>query len=215
MGRKKLLDKKRVLGAIHDWFIEHGVPPTVEELRAVLHLGSTRTVLRYLRWLEEDGDIERWSGARGLKLLRSQNGGPETAPVPLVGDVAAGSLTVAEENVEGWLRLPKAMLKPGSARFFLLRIRGDSMNRATVNGNRIEDGDLILVRQQSVADPGEIVVARVDGEATTKRLQAGPNYFVLRPESTNPAHKPIVVDRDFRVAGVVCSVFKRGANLLD
>lgn len=215
MGRKRLLDNKTVLGAIHDWLIEHGVPPTVEELRKALHLGSTRTVLRYLQWLEEGGDIERRPGARGIKILRAQKGGLETVSVPLVGTVAAGPLTVAEENIEGWLRLPKTTLKPSSAKFFLLRVRGDSMNRATVNGDRIESGDLILVRQQPVAEPGEIVVALIDGEATTKRLQRGSNYFVLRPESTNPAHKPIMVDGDFRIAGVVCHVFKSGANLFD
>ena len=215
MGRKKLLDKKTVLEAIHDWLVQHGVPPTVEELRAVLHLGSTRTALRYLQWLEEDGDIERWSGARGLKLLREQKSGLETASVPLVGTVSAGSLMVAEENIEGWLRLPKTTLKPSSAKFFLLRVRGDSMNKATVNGDRIESGDLILVRQQPVAEPGEIVVAIIDGEATTKRLQKEPNFFVLRPESTNPAHKSIMVDDDFRIAGVVCNVFKNGASLFN
>jgi repressor LexA len=215
MGRKKSLDQKRILDSIHDWFIEHGVPPTIEELRTSLQVGSTRTVLRYLRSLEADGAIERWSGARGLKLLRIPNKGLETLAVPLVGEVPAGPLMTAEENIETWFRLPKSTLKPSSAKFFLLRVRGDSMNKATVGGNRIEDGDIILVRQQPTADPGAVVVALLDGEATTKRLTLGPNYFVLKPESTNSAHKPIVVNRDFRVAGVVCSVLKKGATLIN
>lgn len=120
---------------------------------------------------------------------------------------------VAQENIEGWFRLPKAALKPNTAKFFLLRVRGDSMNKAEIDGNRIENGDLILVRQQPCADVGEIIVALIDGEATTKRLGRGPHYLVLRPESTNPVHKPIVVDSDFRVAGVVSSVFKKGEDL--
>lgn len=62
------------------------------------------------------------------------------------------------------MRLPSEFLKPSQARCFLLRVRGKSMNRAKVEGGPIEDGDLVLVRQQSVADPGEIVVALVDGE---------------------------------------------------
>ncbi len=214
MGRKKLLSKEQVLAAIRKRLVERGVPPTVEELRKTLQLGSTRTVLRYLQWLEKDGDIERWAGARGLKLLRTHKKGLETLAVPLVGEVSAGPLMVAEENVEGWLRLPKSTLRPSSAKFFLLRVRGDSMNKAAVNGNRVQDGDLVLVRQQPVAEPGDIVVALIDGEATIKRLEKGPNYFILRPQSTNRDHQPVVVDREFEIAGVVCGVLKKGSDLL-
>jgi repressor LexA len=214
MGRKKLLSKQQVLGAIHDWLIQHGVPPTVEELRAELRLGSTRTVLRYLQWLEEDGDIERWPGARGIKLLRGGKTGVETIAVPLVGEVPAGPLMAAEENIEGWIRLPRPLLKPTSAKFFLLRVRGDSMNKATVDNKHIESGDLVIVRQQPTANAGEIVVAVIDGEATVKRFGQGPHYIVLKPESRNPDHQPIVVDHDFTVAGVVCGVLKRGADVV-
>lgn len=214
MGRKKLLDKERVLGAIHDWLIRHGVPPTIEELRIALELGSTRTVLRYLHWLEADGDIERWPGARGIKLLRGSKKGLETRAIPLVGEVPAGPLMVAEENIEGWFRLPTAALKPCTGKFFLLRVRGDSMNKADVDGNRIENGDLVVVRQESAAQPGDVVVAVIDGEATIKRFSRGPHYFILKPESRNPEHRPIIVDRDFFIAGIVCSVLKKGADLL-
>jgi repressor LexA len=214
MGRKKLLSKEQVLTAIRKWLVEHGVAPTIEELRKALRLGSTRTVLRYLKWLEEDGDIERWAGARGLKLLRTHKRGLETLAVPLVGEVSAGPLMVAEENVEGWLRLPKSTLKPSSGKFFLLRVKGDSMNKALVSGNRIQNGDLVLVRQQPVAEPGQIVVALIDGDATIKRLERGPNYFVLRPQSTNPDYQPVIVDQEFEVAGVVCGILKKGSGLL-
>jgi len=121
---------------------------------------------------------------------------------------------LAEENYEGWLRLPKEFLRPGNAKFFLLRVRGDSMNRASVAGERIEDGDLVLVWQQPTAQPGEIIVALIDGEATIKRLVKGPGYYLLRPESTNPKHEPILVDQDFRIQGVVLRVLKKGSELL-
>jgi repressor LexA len=100
MGRQKLLNKEEVLAATHRWVVGHGVPPTVEELRKVLQVGSKRTVLRYLSWLEEDGDIERWSGARGLKLVRGPRKGLETRSVPLVGEVPAGPFMLADENIE-------------------------------------------------------------------------------------------------------------------
>ncbi len=63
MGRRKLLNKQQVLDAITRWIVTHGVAPTIEELRRALRLGSTRTVLRYLQWLEDEGEIERWPGA--------------------------------------------------------------------------------------------------------------------------------------------------------
>src|SRR5258708_23973312 len=98
MVTKKLLDKKRFLDAITRLIVSHGVAPTIEELRRALQLGSTRTVLRYLKTLEEDGAIERWPGARGLRPLRSPRKGLETAAVPLVGEVPAGPFMMAEET---------------------------------------------------------------------------------------------------------------------
>lgn len=214
MGRKRQLDNEQVLGAIHAWLVEHGVPPTIEELREKLNVGSTRTITRYLQWLEEDGDIERWPGARGLKLLRSSDKGLETLSVPLVGEAPAGPLMVAEENVQGWFRLPRVSLKPSSAKFFLLRVRGTSMNQATVDGKRIESGDIVVVRQQSSADKGDIVVALIDGEATIKSFEPGHGYYVLRPKSSDAQHQPIIVNHEFSIAGVVCGIFKKGDQLL-
>jgi repressor LexA len=214
MGKKKLLTKDQVIDAIHRWVIDHGVPPTIEELRKLLKVGSTRTVLRYLRWLEDEGDIERWVGARGLRALRSGTKGVETRAVPILGQAPAGSLMLAEQNIEGWVRLPEKFLSPAVAKFFLLRVRGDSMNRARIQGEIIEDMDLVLVRQQASADSGTVVVALVDGEATIKSLAHGPGYYLLKPVSSNPKHSPIIVERDFRIQGVVCRVLKRGSTLV-
>jgi repressor LexA len=216
MARPKLLTKDQVVDALHNWFIRNSVPPTVEELRKLLGVGSTRTVLRYLDTLEEEGHIERWSGARGLRLRmrKSPIVGLETRLVPIVGEAPAGQLMPAEENMLGQIQMPKQFLKPASGKFFLLRVRGDSMNRAKVEGQSIEDGDLVLVRQQERADPGKIVVALVDGQATIKKLVKGSGYYVLKSESSNPKHRPIVVAQDFRVQGILCRVFKKGGELL-
>lgn len=213
MVRSKRFTKNEVLTAINQWIAEHGTAPTVEELRRVLRLGSTRTAFRYLRWLEDEGDIERWPGARGLRPLRQPKGGVETRSIPLVGEVPAGPLMLAEENMQGYVRVPKDLLKPSTSRFFLLRVRGNSMNQARLGGERIEEGDLAIVRQQGTADSGEIVVALIDGEATIKRFTRAPGYFVLKPESTDPKHKPILMNQDFRVQGVVVRVLKKGAQV--
>jgi repressor LexA len=202
-----------VLAAIRRAILNSGMPPTVEELRRVLKVGSTRTVLRYLRWLEDEGEIERWPGARGLRLVKTDKQHAQTLSVPLVGEAPAGSLMAAEENLEGWVRLPQEFLAP-RAKFFLLRVRGDSMNKSIVEDQRIESGDLVLVRQQATAQTNDIVVALIDGEATIKRLVRGDGYFLLKPESTNAEHKPIIVNRDFHVQGVVTRVLKKGSELL-
>jgi len=215
MPKDKLVQKQQVLDAIRNWLVHHGNPPTIEELRKVLGVGSTRTVLRYLTSLEADGDLRRWAGSRGMRLLRNPSDqGLETISIPLVGEVAAGTPILAEENRETWLRLPKRAA-PAGGRYFLLRVRGNSMDRAIVGGEKIEPGDLVLVRQQPVADENAIIVALIDGEATVKRFARGPGYFMLKPDSSDPRHHPILVEHDFQIQGVVTKVIKKGAELLD
>jgi repressor LexA len=215
MPKDKLLQKPEILRAIRNHLVHHGVAPTVEELRKSLGVGSTRTVLRYLNWLEAGGDIERWPGARGLRLLRDpEHDGVHTVAIPLIGEVAAGTPILAVENCEVTLRLPRAAA-PVGANYFLLRVRGNSMNRATVPGGHIENGDLVLVRQQATADENEIVIALIDGEATVKRFHRGPGYFLLKPESSDPAYEPILVEDEFQFQGIVTRVIKRGSELLE
>lgn len=214
MGRKPAIRKEQVLLAIQRWLTEHGDSPSIEELRRELRVGSTRTVFRYLQLLQEEGLIERDPSGHGLRLLKPTHVGVQTRAVPIVGQVPAGPLMLAEENIEGWVRLPKDLASPASDRFFLLRIRGNSMNQARVGRDLIEDGDMVLVRQRSTAQANNIVVAMIDGEATVKRFTTGRGYCILKPKSSDPKHKPILLERSFRVAGVVTRVFKKGSELL-
>lgn len=215
MGRKPLFTKQRVLSVIRSWIVHRGMPPTIEELRQELGAGSKRTVLRYLDQLEQDGLIERWSGARGMRLGRSPDQGTGTVSVPVLGVVPAGTPTLAEENILGHVRLPASLVGKSKGTFFLLRVSGDSMDLATVSGSKIEQGDLVFVRQQASAENGDVVVALIDGEATVKKLVRGPNYTLLQPQSSNSLHQPIMVGEDAAVLGVVTAVFKEGAQLLD
>ncbi len=214
MGRKKLYQPEQILVALERWIIQEGQPPTIEELRQLLKLGSSRTVLQYLQDLEDAGSIRRRQGIRGIQILRRPAIGVQTSPIPVLGQVAAGGLALAEEVADGWLNLPTEDLLPKSARFFLLRVIGFSMNLALVGSDRIEDGDLVLVRQQTTAEPGQIVVAFVDGEATVKRLARLPGYLVLMPESSESHYKPILVGPGFSIQGIVTRVIKKGADLL-
>ena len=211
MGRKPLLTSGRVLSAIQSWVAEHGESPSMEQLRKILDVGSTRTIFRYLERLYAEGDIAKDASTGRLRLSKPATVGVKTRVVPLVGEVPAGALMVAEENIEGWLRLPETFIRT-SSKVFLLRVRGNSMNRARVGRDFIENGDLVLVRQQSTGNDGDIVVALIDGEATVKRLVRADGYWVLRPESSEK-HKTIVVEPGFRVLGIVTKVFKKGAEI--
>jgi repressor LexA len=215
VGRKRQFTNDEVLARIQQWRGQHGVPPTIKELQKLLQVGSTRTVLRYLQWLEDEGHIERGPGVRSIRVRRAPTStSVSTKPVPIVGTAPAGALMTAEQNVDGWVRLPQAMLPSPSDRCFLLHVRGNSMNKASVRGERIENGDLVLVRQQSTAKPRDIVVALIDGEATIKRLVRVAGHWVLKPESTEAKHQPIVLGPSFRMQGSVVRVLKKGSELL-
>ena len=214
MGRRPLLTKQQVHVALQRFTASHGRAPSAEELRRELRIGSTRTVFRYLQMLEDEGAIARRQGAPGVKLLRPRSAGLQTRGVPIVGQVPAGNPMLAEENITGWIRLPKALASPASDGFFLLQVRGTSMNKAAVAGDIIDDGDLVLVRQQTTARHGDIVVAMIDGEATVKRFAIAPGYFVLQPVSSDRHHRPIMVEADFRVLGKVTRVLKKGSEMV-
>jgi repressor LexA len=208
-----LFQEEEVLRAIQEWVVRFGLPPTLEELRDRMGVGSTRTVMRYLQGLEKKGAIERWRGSRGIRLRRAPTGGYQTVAIPIVGRVTAGPPLEAVEDVEGWIRIPMSSVRGRSDEHFLLRIVGDSMDKAEVGGVYIRDGDLALVRQQPIAAEGDVVVAMIDGECTIKRLKKHSGYYVLQPESSNANHQPIIMDTDFRILGIVRRVFRNGAGI--
>ena len=123
-----------------------------------------------------------------------------TVDIPLVGSVACGLPILAEENIETYIPVSTAFVKKGS-RYFLLRACGDSMNEAGIN-----DGDILLVRQQNFADNGKKVVALINDEATVKILDRRDGVVILRPKSSNLSHKPIVVTENCQIQGEVVTV---------
>lgn len=215
MTRPRQFTNAQVLKAIQAATADSGRPPTVEELRQILGVGSTRTALRYLQSLEEAGDIERWPGARGLRIRRAPGKSLRTVSVPIVGRAPAGAAILAEQNIEGWLRVPVEFLGDPSQTYFLLRVQGSSMNRCRLEGSLIENGDILLVRSQSDAQSGDVVVALIDGEATIKKLSKGSDFALLRPQSSEPVHQPIMVTEGFQIQGKARRVFKRGSDLLE
>lgn len=187
--------------------IVHGLPsPTLREINEVTKKTSPRSAVLALQRLEKAGLIRR-IGKR-IRLVSSSmtsNASVTTVEVPLVGSIAAGAPILAQENVEVSIPVSTALARPGS-KYFLLRVQGTSMNQAKVKGVEITNGSILLVRQQTTADNGEIVVALVNDEATVKILDRRNGMIILRPKSLDSSHRPIVLTNNCIIQGVVVGV---------
>lgn len=166
---------QRILEFVNCFMQENGYAPSVREIGAAVGLRSTATVSYHLQQLQEKGLLLA-PGGKGRKraIVTAQRPGQ----IPVVGVVTAGMPILAVENQEG------TMAWDGDPGCFALRVRGDSM----VNAG-ILSGDKVVVRPQSTADDGQIVVARIGDEATVKRLSRKNGQVWLLPE--NPDYEPI------------------------
>ncbi len=191
--------QEEVLDLVLEALERRGYPPSVREIRDALGLSSTRGAQRHLEALERKGFISRAPGARAIQVRDALRGA--VAYLPLVGEVPAGPLRHASEEVEQWLPVPARW---GGEGRFLLRVRGDSMT-----GDGIRDGDLVVVDPVPAARDGEVVVALVDGEATVKRLRRRGGAVEL--EASNPDYPTLRVGKreaELRLAGRVVSLMR-------
>jgi repressor LexA len=195
----------RVLREVRDFIAQRGIPPTSKELAQVLGV-SPATAHEQVGQLVRKGFVRREPRkARGIFLVREPDEQPtDLVSIPLVGSVPAGSPLLAEENVLGEVLVDRKLASSG--RCFALRIVGESMRDASIN-----DGDLIIVRQQPVAENGDIVVAMLDDDATVKRLSIRGHEIELRPE--NPKFKPTRIgpDCNLRIIGKVVAIRRQGS----
>ena len=216
--------QRKVLEVIRDWVERFGYPPSVREIGDAVGLTSTSSVHHQLRTLERKGYLRRDPHRTRAVDVRGPDDAadeqeavgaveevgqdsaagplarrPEPAFVPLLGDIAAGGPILAEEAVQSVFPLPREIVGEGT--LFLLNVRGDSMTDAA-----IRDGDWVVVRQQPVAENGEIVAAMIDGEATVKTLRRRDGHAWLMP--ANSAYDPIPGD-DATVLGRVVTVLRR------
>lgn len=190
------------LRVLLDYKKREGVPPTVREMQVIGGFKSTRSIIQFLDALEIAGYIKRAKGARNIRFVAPPppDSGSEpvsTVLIPLVGHVSAGTPILADENIEDYLPVSRALARP-PFRYYLLRVHGTSMNRAGML-----DGDIVLVRQQPTADPGEKVVVLMEEGATVKYFRPGKGAIVLEPSSTEPSNKPFIIHEDFTIQGVV------------
>lgn len=192
--------QQRVLEVIRQAMRSHGQPPTVREIGREIGVQSSCTVQRHLDALERKGFISRNRYKyRSIELTDSPI--PpfvRAVNVPILGQIAAGTPILAEQNIEETFPLPMDLVNDGDD-VFMLRVRGDSMIDAG-----IFDGDLVAIRQQSVAHNGEIVAAMIEDEATVKRFYKDGRKIKLVAE--NPAYEPIVTDNCQILGKVILSI---------
>ena len=193
MSRKLSERQKNILKYIEAYVDERGYPPSIREIGDQVGISSTSVVDYNLKVLEKEGRIRRdREVSRGLELVGLQRGGRDAQPrvlrIPITGRIAAGEPIEAIEDPDDYLELPMGSVPEDC---FALRVRGTSMIE-----DRIEDGDLVIVRPQRRVENGEIAVAIVDditanGGATLKRFYQEGGTVRLQPR--NPDMQPILV----------------------
>ncbi|MGM9647877.1 MAG: transcriptional repressor LexA [Eubacteriales bacterium] len=187
---------------IADTIHAQGFPPSVRDIQQALGIKSTSTVHAYLQRLEEKGYIRKTDRkSRSLRVSDPTPTSSDTAHIPIVGTVAAGTPILAAENIEDYIDLPLTRRSLRSSDLFALRVKGESMI-----GAGIMNGDIIVVKKENVAENGEIVVALVGDEATVKTYYRENGHFRLQPE--NPTMAPIIVEDELLILGKVVSVHR-------
>ena len=201
MKNENPLTRKQIeaIRHIRNWLMHKGRTPSIRELMADLDYKSPRSAQDILEQLEEMGVIKKLDYGEYQLVMNPDLGSmhAQTINVPVVGAIACGMPILAEENIEGYIPISTSLAKTGS-KYYLLHAKGDSMDEAGIN-----EGDLVLVRQQPTANEGDRVVALIDGEATIKEFHRTQNMIILKPKSSNKEHKPIILTDDFQVQGVV------------
>ena len=194
--------QSEILEYIKSQIINKGYPPSVRDICEAVDLKSTSSVHSHLETLEKNGYIRRDpTKPRTIEILDDEFGVQrrELVNIPILGSVAAGLPTLAEQNIEGYYPIPAEFLpnKPT----FMLHVHGDSM----VNAG-ILDGDQVICAEQSTAENGQIVVALIDDSATVKRFFREKDHIRLQPE--NDFMDPIIVNGDVRILGKVIGLLR-------
>jgi repressor LexA len=205
--------QQEIFDFIKRYSAKYGYPPTVRDIGKAVGLASSSTVHAHLANLEKLGLLRRDpSKPRAIELLDRVRGDVGSAVgsavenalgvlrpgLPLVGQVAAGTPILAEENIEDYVQVPT--IAGGEDGEYVLRVRGESMKNAGILG-----GDFVVVRPQETASDGEIIVALVGEEATVKRFFKESDHIRLQPE--NETMEPIR-SKEVRILGRVVGVFR-------
>lgn len=202
--KPKLTDRQQhILDFIVEEIQGKGYPPTLREISHRFDISSTQGVRRHIDALEKKGYIFRESGARSLSVandILDLSLGQNMVSVPVLGEVAAGQPTFADEQIEDRITVSTDWLGPRGEHFFL-KVKGFSM------ADSILPGDLVLVERVQVANNNEIVVALIEEEATVKRFFRSGKKIELRAD--NPEFDHIIPQEDFQILGRVTALMRR------
>jgi repressor LexA len=197
--------QQRILVVIRDWVTRYGYPPSSRQLGDAVGLRSSSSVSKHLASLEDKGFLRRSPTVSRpidvrmfLQEPGSSHASDDNVPVPVVGDIAAGTPISAIEHVDDVMQLPRGLTGRGTV--FGLRVRGESMIDAAIC-----DGDIVVVRQQAEAHSGQIVAAMIDDEATVKVYRRRNGHVYLEPR--NPAYDVIDGDNS-AILGIIVSVLR-------
>ena len=202
MGYGKISAKQQeILDYIKVEILKRGYPPAVREICEAVNLRSTSSVHSHLETLEKNGYIRRDpTKPRAIEICDDnfQMVRTEMVSLPVVGQVAAGTPILAEENIDSYFPVPAELVPQGES--FVLKVKGDSM----INVG-IFSGDQIFVNACNTAHNGDTVVALIDDSATVKTFYKEDGHIRLQPE--NDTMDPIIVD-DCQILGTVFGVFR-------
>ena len=194
------LSKKELatIKAIRNGVVHFGMAPSTRQLMQTLGYKSTYSVMLIVDKLVDAGYLAKQDGKiKLIKDLNTSDTHARTVNIPLVGSAPCGAPFLAEQNIEAMIPVSIQLAKP-SNRYFLLRAVGDSMNLKNIN-----DGDLVLVREQNTAENGDVVVALIDDDATIKEFERTTDVVLLKPRSKNKSHKPIILTENFMIQGKI------------
>ena len=192
--------QKRFLDFIQNYIVKYGQAPSYKEIMEGMRFGSLGTVHWYVNALTYNGHLNRSKGPNGKRALSlSSENNAKQAGLPLLGLIAAGEPIEALENAQT-IPVPAPFVHPDN---FVLKVKGYSMI-----GDHINDGDYIIVRKSMEAQPGQIVVALINDEATLKRYQPTNNQIELHPR--NPDYPIIKVSSEdrFQINGILLYSFR-------
>ncbi len=188
--------QEEVLRIIKECYLENGYAPSLNELREALGISTKRGVVVHLSALEKKGYIFRTSQPRGIHMVENDDQivYDYLVGVPILGYANAGlPMVSAEEENIGVLKIDRNIIGRKNNLFSLI-IKGDSMNLAQIDGEKLDNGRYIVVQKDAQFEDGDIVVAIIDNCATVKRFKKGKNMVILYPDSSNPQNQPIYID---------------------
>ena len=202
MSQGKITEKQRqILEFVKQEILRKGYPPAVREICDAVNLKSTSSVHAHLETLERNGYIRRDSSKTRAIEIVDENfnlGRREVVNLPVIGTVAAGTPILAEQNIENYFPLPSEYVP--NQECFMLKVKGDSMENVG-----IFNGDSVLVKSQTTAKNGDMVVALVDDSATVKTFYKENGHYRLQPENDNM--DPIIVS-EVSILGKVFGVLR-------